>query len=54
MLAKSIAIIDDEADLVNLFEEALQMDGFKVCAFTDPIDALNNMKKARRICTRTI
>ena len=39
VLAKTIAIIDDEADLVNLFEEALEHNGFKVCAFTDPIQA---------------
>ena len=32
--AKAIAIIDDEIDLVNLFQETLEKDGFKVCAFT--------------------
>ena len=39
--AKTIAIIDDEVDLVNLFQEALENNGFKVCAFTDPIQAFN-------------
>ena len=29
--AKAIAIIDDEVDLVNLFQEALENNGFKVC-----------------------
>ena len=38
MLTKAIAIVDDEADLVNLFSEALQLDGFKVCGFTDPLN----------------
>ena len=30
--AKTIAIIADEADLVDLFQEILESDGFKVCA----------------------
>ena len=46
MLVKSIAIIDDEADLVNLFKEVLEIDGFKVCTFTDPIYALNHIQKS--------
>jgi DNA-binding NtrC family response regulator len=43
--AKTIAIIDDEVDLVNLFQEALENNGFKVCAFTDPIQAFNTLEK---------
>ena len=43
--AKAIAIIDDEADLVDLFQEILESDGFKVCAFTDPIEAYNHIQK---------
>ena len=42
---KAIAIIDDEADLVGLFQEILESDGFKVCAFTDPIEAYNHIQK---------
>src|SRR5687768_4863623 len=42
--AKTIAIIDDEVDLVNLFQEALENNGFK-CAFTDPIQAFNTLEK---------
>ena len=45
MVAKAIAIIDDEADLVNLFSEALQLNGFKVCGFTNPLEALNHVEK---------
>jgi len=41
---KAIAIIDDEADLVDLFQEILEGDGFKVCAFTDPIQAYNHIQ----------
>ena len=43
--AKAIVIIDDEPDLVNLFREALESDGFKVCSFTDPIQANNHIQK---------
>ena len=43
--AKAIAIIDDEVDLVNLFQEALENNGFKVCTFIDPIQAFNTLEK---------
>jgi DNA-binding NtrC family response regulator len=45
MLASKIAIIDNEADAVSLFQEALELAGFKVSAFTDPIEALNSIKQ---------
>jgi DNA-binding NtrC family response regulator len=45
MLTKAIVIIDDEADVVNLFSEALKLNSFKVCAFTNPLEALNNIEK---------
>jgi DNA-binding NtrC family response regulator len=45
MLTKAIVIIDDEADLVSLFSEALKLNSFKVCAFTNPLEALNHIKK---------
>jgi DNA-binding NtrC family response regulator len=45
MRAKTIAIIDDEVDLVNLFQEALENNGFKVSTFIDPIQALNIVEK---------
>ena len=45
MASKAIAIIDDEVGLVNLFQEALENNGFKVCAFTDPIQAYNHIQK---------
>ncbi|HJT83488.1 MAG TPA: response regulator [Nitrososphaeraceae archaeon] len=46
MLSKAIAIIDDEADLVNLFYEALTLSSFNVYAFTNPLEALNHIKKS--------
>ncbi|MGE3859702.1 MAG: response regulator [Nitrososphaeraceae archaeon] len=45
MLTKAIAIVDDEADLVNLFSEALKLNSFEVCAFTNPLEALNHIEK---------
>jgi DNA-binding NtrC family response regulator len=46
MLAKStIAVIDDDQDLVSLFKEALEMSGYNVTAFIDPIKAFNHIKQ---------
>ena len=42
---KSILIVDDEEDLTNLYETFLKFDGYKVDAFTDPIDAISSFKK---------
>ena len=45
MIAKAIAIIGDEVDLVNLFQEALEKNGFKVCTFIDLVQAFNTLEK---------
>jgi len=42
---KNILIVDDDEDITNLFQTFLEYDGYKVDAFTDPIDALNSFKK---------
>ncbi len=42
---KNILIVDDDEDLANLYETFLKFDGYKVDAFTDPIDALYSFKK---------
>lgn len=44
MSAKAIIIIDDDVDLVNLFKEALELNELNVCAFTDPLEALNHIE----------
>jgi DNA-binding NtrC family response regulator len=44
MVTKAIAIIDDEVDLVDLFQDMLESDGYKVCAFIDPIQAFTTLK----------
>ena len=42
---KNILIIDDDEDIINLFQTFLEYDGYKVDAFTDPIDALYSFRK---------
>ncbi len=37
--------MDDDEDLTNLYETFLKYDGYKVDAFTDPIDALYSFRK---------
>ena len=45
MSAKYSAIVDDELDIVDLFKEALEMKGYYVSAFTNPLLALNHILK---------
>ncbi len=45
MVVKAIAIIDDEVDLVNLFQEALENKGFNVSTFIDPVQAFTTLEK---------
>ena len=42
---KSILIVYDDEDLTNLYQTFLKFDGYKVDAFTDPIDALSSFNK---------
>lgn len=44
-IMKSIVVVDDEPDLVDLFSEALSSYGYEVSAFTDPVVALEDLKK---------
>jgi DNA-binding NtrC family response regulator len=44
-IMKSIVVVDDEPDLVDLFSEALSSYGYNVSAFTDPVVALEYLKK---------
>ncbi|HET7644783.1 MAG TPA: response regulator [Nitrososphaeraceae archaeon] len=43
MLAK-IVLIDDDHDIINLFSEILELHGYTVSTFTDPVDALTNLQ----------
>jgi two-component system response regulator ChvI len=38
---KCVAVIDDEADLANLFVEALNSENIKAIAFSDPLAAVD-------------
>ena len=42
---KNILIVDDDEDLIDLFKTFLEYDGYKVVAFTNPIDALYSFRK---------
>jgi DNA-binding response OmpR family regulator len=42
---KRILIIDDDEDITNLFKLFLEYDGYKVDAFTDPINALYSFRR---------
>jgi DNA-binding response OmpR family regulator len=42
---KNILIVDDDEDITNLFQTFLEYNGYKVNAFTDPIDALYYFRK---------
>jgi hypothetical protein len=37
MFSKSISIINDDQDLLNMYSEALQMSGYDVSGFADPV-----------------
>jgi DNA-binding response OmpR family regulator len=43
-VTKSIVVVDDELDLVDLFSDALSLYGYDV-SVTDPIIAFENIKK---------
>ena len=45
IFTKSIIIVDDETDLVNLFKEALELNGFDVTTFTDSVEALEYVRE---------
>ena len=41
---KSILVVDDEFDIVNIIKQILQKQGFTTYAFTDPLLALEHLK----------
>ncbi len=43
--SKSIAIVGNDAYLVNLFSETLKMNGYDVCSFTQPVLAYEHIKE---------
>jgi CheY-like chemotaxis protein len=45
---KKILVVDDEPDNASIFTMALEDDGYKVDAFTDPLSALSAFKEEKR------
>jgi CheY-like chemotaxis protein len=43
-----IYVVDDDPDIVNLLRHILDMEGFEVCSFTNPEEALAEFKSTRR------
>ena len=39
---RSILVVDDEYDILDIIRQCLQLDGFKVCTFADPLAALEH------------
>jgi len=48
---KSILVVDDEHDIVNLIKQSLQINGLKVSPFTDPVMALEDFKVNYKTCS---
>src|ERR687897_828959 len=42
--SKRILLVDDETDVISLFKMVLEMNGFEVDAYTDPVAALSDFK----------
>ena len=47
MFTKSIIIVDDDPDLINVYSEALKMSGYDVSSFTDRCLAYQHIKETR-------
>ena len=45
MFNKSIAIVDDDPVLLNIYSEALKMSGYDVCSFSNPLVAYDHIKE---------
>jgi DNA-binding NtrC family response regulator len=48
---KSVLVVDDEPDIVNLIKQSLQQNGLKVSPFTDPVMALEDFKVNCKTCS---
>ncbi|HET9806234.1 MAG: response regulator [Deltaproteobacteria bacterium] len=50
----SIVIVDDDVELVNLFKEILEKNGYKVSGFTNPLIALEFIQNNHNKCNLVI
>jgi DNA-binding NtrC family response regulator len=41
---KKILLVDDEADVISVFKMVLEMNGYEVDAYNNPLEALSNFK----------
>ena len=48
---KYILAVDDDSDIVTMVEKGLQIHGFKVSAFTDPLTAVEDFKINGKVCS---
>jgi len=48
---KSVLVVDDEPDIVNLIKQWLRINGLKVSPFTDPVMALEDFKVNCKTCS---
>jgi DNA-binding NtrC family response regulator len=48
---KSVLVVDDEPDIVNLIKQSLRTNGLKVSPFTDPVMALEDFKVNCKTCS---
>lgn len=44
---KNVLVVDDEIDILDSVEAVLEIDGYKVSRCSDPLNAINIMKKIR-------
>jgi DNA-binding NtrC family response regulator len=50
----SIVVVDDESDLVFMFKVTLEMNSYNVIGFTNPVEALEYLKKNHDKCALLI
>lgn len=50
----TIVVVDDESDLVFMFKVTLEMNGYNVIGFINPVEALEYLKKNHDKCTLLI
>ena len=53
-IRRYIIIVDDEKDILDLFQEALEMKGLRVKTFLDPCEALSHIQKDLQLCSLII
>jgi len=42
---RSVLLVDDEVDVLVIFKKALELKGYSVCSFSNPIDAIERFRE---------